>query len=93
MAQVATQTVTNSPSNAPAIIIINGRTYRLATAHHTYQSNAHKNPKGSLFDGGCNGGRAGDDVLILDEHSFVKLTLLELVKTLLKTSPSAQLLA
>jgi hypothetical protein len=59
----------------------------LATARRTYQATARGQPKGSLVDGGCNGGLAGEDVLILDEHSFGKVDIIGVGENLIPGIP------
>ena len=39
----------------------------------TYKANATPQYKGSLIDGGCNGGLVGDDCIILETHAFGKV--------------------
>jgi hypothetical protein len=86
-AQAATQSANNEPGFALVVIISNGRHYRLGTARRTYQATAHTQPKGSLVDGGCNGGLAGEDVLILDEHSFGKVDIIGVGENLIPGIP------
>jgi hypothetical protein len=40
-----------------------------------------------LVDGGCNGGLAGDDVLIMDTHSFGKVDIVGVGDNLIKDVP------
>jgi hypothetical protein len=57
-------------SNALQSFEINGRTYRSINACNiTYHINKHhtNTPRGSLIDGGANGGLGGDDALIIEE--------------------------
>jgi hypothetical protein len=86
-AQAATQSASNEPGFAPAVIISNGRHCRLATAQRTYQATAYTQPKGSLVDSGCNGGLAGEDVLILDCHSFGKVDIVGVGENLIPGIP------
>jgi hypothetical protein len=87
-AQAATATGTTATStNPPAIIVQHNRTYRLCTAVRTYQANNKSKVNGSLIDGGCNGGLAGADVLILDEHSFGKVDIIGVGNNLIKDVP------
>jgi hypothetical protein len=95
-AQVAAQSTTNTPTNVqaptngtnhPPTIVAHGRLYRLAAARVTYHANARIQPKGSLVDGGCNGGLAGEDVLILAEHSFGKVDIVGVGDNLIPAIP------
>jgi hypothetical protein len=84
-AQVAMATgAASTPTNPPAIIVQHNWTYRLATAIQTYQANNQSKENGSLIDGGCNGGLAGEDVLILEEHSFGKVDIVGVGNNLIK---------
>jgi hypothetical protein len=87
-AQVATATrATSTPTNPPANIVQHNRTYRLATSVRTYQANNQSKVNGSLIDGGCNGGLAGEYVLILEEHSFGKVDIVGVGNNLIKDIP------
>lgn len=51
-------------------ITLNGQTFTACMAQRTYQVSQHsqsRHPHGSLIDGGCNGGLAGEDVLVMEE--------------------------
>ena len=85
-AQVAT-TTGPAATNPPAIINQHGRVYRLATAVQTYQANNKPTVTGSLIDSECNGGLAGEDVLIHDEHSFGKVDIIGVGNKLIKGVP------
>jgi hypothetical protein len=55
--------------HSPDIITVDGRTYRACMSKITYHISQHsqvRSHSGSLVDGGCNGGLAGDDVIVLD---------------------------
>ena len=58
-------------SRQPPDLVINGQAFRSANhAHRIYRAGARldQNQPGSLVDGGCNGGLAGsDDVLLIDQ--------------------------
>jgi hypothetical protein len=58
------------PNGAPRVFSYKGVTYRAAVANRTYEAQTKLLTSGSLVDSGCNGGVAGSDVLILEEHSF-----------------------
>jgi hypothetical protein len=86
--QVVTATrTTTTPTNPPAIIVQHNQTYRLATAVRTYQANNQSKVNGSLIDGRCNGGLAGADVLVLEEHSFGKVDIIGVGNNLIKDIP------
>ena len=58
-------------------IILNGQTFKAFMANCTYYISKHVQAScsGSLIDGGCNGGLAGDDVVVLEESTqFVDIT-------------------
>jgi hypothetical protein len=63
---------------------VGGRTYRLCAARRTYKSNGTPTFQGSLVDGGCNGGLAGDDCIILETHSFGKVDIVGVGDNLIK---------
>jgi hypothetical protein len=58
------------PNGAPRVFTYKGVTYRAAGANRTYEARTKLSTSGSLVDSGCNGGVAGNDVLILEEHSY-----------------------
>jgi hypothetical protein len=83
----AANTTGPTAANPPAIIVQHNRTYRLCTAIRTYHANNKSSATGSLIDGGCNGGLAGADVLILDEHSFGRVDIIGVANNLIKAVP------
>eukprot|EP00977_Amphora_coffeiformis_P026725 scaffold29404_cov100-Amphora_coffeaeformis.AAC.1 len=55
--------------------MFNGRRYRLAVTYRISQADQ-RDTRGSLVDGGANGGMFGDDVRVLEfvEHATVDIT-------------------
>jgi ribosomal protein L14E/L6E/L27E len=70
----ATMAAGHSAANPPQVITMFGRTYRAAAC--IYKATGSPQFEGSLIDGGCNGGLAGSDVLILETHPFGKVNII-----------------
>jgi hypothetical protein len=88
--QAANQTETPAgpvPTGVPGMYIYMGRVYKLAVARQTYKSNGNPKIYGSLVDGGCNGGLASDNVMILSENSFGKVDIVGVGDNLIKDVP------
>ena len=75
------------PNGPPPVFSYMGRVYRGAMAQRTYKANKNATTIGSLVDGGCNGGLAGADALILDEHSFGSVDIVGVGDNLIKDIP------
>jgi hypothetical protein len=67
----------------PPTMMVQGR----SVARRTYKANNNPSFQGSLVDGGCNGGLAGDDCLILETHSFGKVDIVGVGDNLIKDVP------
>jgi hypothetical protein len=64
----------HNTANPPHVITMFGRTYRAAVC--IYKANGNSKFEGSLIGGGCNGGLAGEDVLITETHPFGKVNII-----------------
>eukprot|EP00977_Amphora_coffeiformis_P014635 scaffold4144_cov147-Amphora_coffeaeformis.AAC.2 len=65
----------NSVSTNEQEVMFNGRWYQLAVTYRISQADQ-RDTRGSLVDGGANGGMFGDDVRVLEfvEHATVDIT-------------------
>eukprot|EP00977_Amphora_coffeiformis_P024557 scaffold16206_cov113-Amphora_coffeaeformis.AAC.1 len=65
----------NNVSTNEQEVMFNGRRYRLAVTYRISQADQ-RDTRGSLVDGGANGGMFGDDVRVLEfvEHATVDIT-------------------
>jgi hypothetical protein len=75
------------PNGGPPVFTYMGKTYRSMMANRAYKASGKASSIGSLVDGGCNGGLAGADVLIMDEHSFGKVDIVGVADNLIKNIP------
>ena len=70
-ANASNQSTSKHTTLAPGTkIMLNGQNFTACMAQRTYQVSQHSqafHPNGSLIDGGCNGGLAGDDVMVIEE--------------------------
>jgi hypothetical protein len=76
----------NAPSHRCSTRLLT-RPCRLAVAQRIYKVNGSPLFKGSLVDGGCNGGLAGDDCVILTTHSFGLVDIIGVGDNLIKDVP------
>jgi hypothetical protein len=74
-------------ASPPTMFTMMGRQYKLAVAMRTYKANATPLYKGSLIDGGCNGGLAGNDCIILDMHAFGKVDIVSVRDNFIENIP------
>ena len=78
---------------SPSVIRFNNRTYLAAKSiqvHQNSNSNSTLNQVGDLLDGGCNGGIAGDNLLILNKDPFQKIDSIGIEQNQLKDLPIVQ---
>jgi hypothetical protein len=75
------------PNGAPRVFSYKGVTYRAAVANRTYEARTKLLMGGSLVDSGCNGGVAGNDILILEEHSFGEVDIVGVGNNMIKGVP------
>jgi hypothetical protein len=71
----------------PPTFTMMGRQYKLQVAQRIYKSDTTPQYKGSLIDGGCNGGLAGDDCIIIDKHVFGTVNIVGVGDNLIKDVP------
>jgi hypothetical protein len=71
----------------PLVFTMMGKQYKMQVAQRTYKSNTTPQYKGSLIDGGCNGGLAGDDCIIIDTHVFGTVDIVGVGDNLIKDIP------
>jgi hypothetical protein len=81
----ATMAAGHSAANPPQVITMFGRTYRAAAC--IYKATGSSEFEGSLIDGGCNGGLAGSDVLILETHPFGKVNIIGVGDNVIENVP------
>jgi hypothetical protein len=74
-------------TSPPPLVKMFGQTYKLAVAKWVYKMTGNPKFLGSLVDGGCNGGVAGDDCLILEKHSFGNIDTVGVGNNLIKDVP------
>jgi hypothetical protein len=72
-------------TSPPPMLAMFRRTYKMAVA--IYKSTANPRFMGSLIDGGCNGGLAGEDCIILETHSLGKVDIIGVGDNLIKNVP------